>query len=365
MIDPQNGRRADDSQVRDATTEAPDWTAVRSEYLLDQRLAGLSPKTVEVYGVLISHYERWCQAEGVALVSSQRLDVGRYMAEQIDRSPGETAYHRLVGLRSFYRWAKKRGLREDEPTEGIKVKRPKQETKQPLTDDELRAILAACRTLRERALILCFIATGARRSEIAGMTTDDLREDGMLLIRGKGNKERWAHLGKTTYAALVQYLDGREGAVWLADHPLTPSPYRGGPIATNTIFCLLRRIAKRAGVSDVYPHRLRVTFANRWLDLGYDLVALQGRMGHANLEMTAHYSRYNADRRGLEMQQTMVDSLLSDDKPPEAVEPPPVRAPTPDRPASDDVDGVRDLGPAPALSNLQERMAERGWAVVR
>ena len=314
----QKQKRSPDTSAE----ECSGWAAMRSEYLLDQRLAGLSPKTVEVYGYLISHYQRWCQAEGVMLVSAQRSDVGRYMAEQIDQCPGETAYHRLVGLRSFYRWAKKRGLREDEPIEGIKVKRPKPETKQPLTDDELRALLAACQTLRERALILCFIATGARRSEIAGMTTDDLHGDGMLLIRGKGNKERWAHLGKTTYAALVQYLDGREGAVWLADHPLTPSPYQNGPIATNTIFCLIRRIAKRAGVPDVHPHRLRVTFANRWLDQGGDLVALQGRMGHANLEMTAHYSRYNADRRGLEMQRTMVDSLLDETAPSAPVTPP-------------------------------------------
>ena len=321
----QKQKRSPDTSAE----ECSGWAAIRSEYLLDQRLAGLSPTTVSVYGYLISHYQRWCQAEGVALVSAQRSDVGRYVAEQIDQSSGTTAYHRLVGLRSFYRWAKKRGLREDEPTEGIKVKRPRRETKRPLTDDELRALLGACRTPRERALILCFIATGARVSEIVGMTTDDLRGDGMLLIRGKGNKERWAHLGKTTYDAIVRYLGGREGRVWLADHPLTPSPYQNGPIAIKTVFCLVRRIGQRAGVVGVHPHRLRVTFANRWLDQGYDLVALQGRMGHADISMSAHYSRYNADRRGLEMQRTMVDSLLGETAPLAPAAPPTVMsAPT-------------------------------------
>lgn len=282
--------------------EPSDWTAVRSEFLLDQRLAGLSPATVHTYGWLISHYQRWCQAEGVAPVSAQRSDVARYVVEQMDQRSLTTAYHRLVALRCFYHWAKRRGLREDDPTIEIRVKRPKSEVKQPYSDDELRALYAACRTPRERALILCFIATGARLSEIAGMTTDDLRGDAMLLIRGKGNKERWVYLGKAACAALADYLDGREGAVWLADERRTPPSWRGRPMMAHGLYEVVVRLGQRAGVSHTYVHRFRTTFANMVLDRSGNVGSLQMILGHANIAQTLHYAAYNRRQRALELQ---------------------------------------------------------------
>ena len=184
----------------------------------------------------------------------------------------------------------------------MKVRRPKRAPRKPFSRDELRALLAACRMPRERALILCFVATGARLSEIAGMTTDDLRGDGMLLIRGKGNKERWVYLGKAAYGALARYLDGREGRVWLADHEQTPSPYRGGPMATNTVSGIVKRIGRRAGVAHVHPHRFRTTYACQFLEESGDGGALQIILGHSTLAQTMEYAEYGAAQRALAQQ---------------------------------------------------------------
>lgn len=346
-----------------------DWLAVRSDYLLDLRLSGLSPATITSYDRQISHFARWCQAESVALVSAQRVDVARYVAGQEDQFTLTTLYHRTVRLRKFYRWYQERGLRENDPTEGIKIKRPKPETKQPFTDDELRRLIAACRTLRERALILCFIVTGARLSEIGGMTTDDLRGDGTLLLHGKGNRERWVHLGTPAYDALACYLKNREGRVWVADAQQTARRYRGRPMASHGLYELIKRIGARAGISDGHPHRLRTTFANRWLDRGYDLVALQGQMGHAQIEMTAHYSRYNSAKRGLEMQSRMLDSLLTEDQAPPPTDSPPPQAPAQAPTAIPEWLRAQEPedseAPEPRLAvGLQERVATRGWTVI-
>ena len=358
-----------------------DWPAVRSDYLLDLRLSGLSPATITTYVRQISHFARWCQAERGALVSAQREDVARYVAGQEHQFTLTTLYHRTVRLRKFYRWYQERGLREDDPTEGIRIKRPKPETKQPFSDDELRALIAACRTPRERALILCFIATGARLAEIAGMMTEDLRGDGLLLLHGKGNRERWAHMGAVAHDALACYLNGREGHIWIADAGQTAPRYRGKPMAVHGLYELFKRIGTRAGIGEGHPHRLRTTFANRWLDQGGDLVALQGRMGHADISMTAHYGRFNSAKRGLEMQATMLDSLLTDgpapslpDSPPPpqsspALTPTPTHNPTPPTAipewlrAQEPGDSAAPE-PRPA-TGLQERMAARGWAVVK
>ena len=208
-----------------------------------------------------------------------------------------TARIRLVALRAYYRWCG-----NGDPTVGLRVARLRPVPRKPFSDDELRALIAACRTPRERALILCFIATGARLSEIAGMATDDLRGDGMLLINGKGNRQRWLHLGKTAYRALACYLNGREGRVWLADAEQTAARYRGRPMAAHGLYEVVIRISARAGVSDPHPHRFRTTFANRFLESGGDGGALQILMGHSSLTQTMEYAAYGAAERALTMQ---------------------------------------------------------------
>lgn len=204
---------------------------------------------------------------------------------------------RLVALRAYYRWCG-----DGDPTAGLRVLRTKKAPRKPFTDDELRALVAACRTPRERALILCFVATGARLSEIAGMTTGDLRGDGLMLVHGKGAKQRWLVLGKTAYAAIARYLNGREGRVWLADARQTPARYRGMPMATHGVYELIRRIGERAGISDRHPHRFRTTFANRFLESGGDGGALQILLGHSSLAQTMEYAAYGAAERALAQQ---------------------------------------------------------------
>ncbi len=207
---------------------------------------------------------------------------------------------RLVALRAYFRWCG-----NGDPTAGLRVLRTKRAPRKPFTDDELRALIAACRTPRERALLLCFIATGARLAEIASMTTDDLRSDGMLLIHGKGAKERWLHLGKAAYRALADYLKGREGHVWLADERRTPPRYRGKPMAAHGLYEVIIRISARAGVSDPHPHRFRTTFANRFLESGGDGGALQILLGHSSLAQTMEYAAYGAAERALAQQRKL------------------------------------------------------------
>lgn len=202
----------------------------------------------------------------------------------------------MLALRCFYRWAVKEGLREDEPTAGMKARRDKTEPRPPFSDAELRALLRACMNLRDRVLLIVLLATGARRGEVAAMQTSDIdwgRQE-IRIRRGKGGKERRAGLSVAVMSELRSYVGGRTGPVWLTRD--------GSPMAGRQLRQQLADIGKRAGVSNVHPHRFRTTFANRMMAINGDLAALQTLMGHAQIEMTAHYAAYSQAERALALQ---------------------------------------------------------------
>jgi site-specific recombinase XerD len=155
-----------------------------------------------------------------------------------------------------------------------------------LSSDDIRKLLGACITRRDRAVILLMVDTGLRRAEVCALKWEDVDlSDGLVrVVRGKGGKARSVVVGATTRRALLAY---RRSIAPPASSALFQTP-EGQHMTPNGLRSLLGRLGERAGVH-VTPHALRRTFATMAMRAGMNLLHLQGLMGHSTIEMTRRY----------------------------------------------------------------------------
>ena len=157
-----------------------------------------------------------------------------------------------------------------------------------LTPSQVQKVIRSCKKLRDHALILFMVDTGARRAEVVAMNWGDIDiGSGIALIqKGKGGKARSVVVGVKTRRSLLKYrrtVENGNGA------PIFQSSL-GGRLKYTGMQSALLRIGKRAGMH-LSPHILRRTFATLCLRSGMNLLYLQGLLGHSSLEMTKRYTQ--------------------------------------------------------------------------
>jgi site-specific recombinase XerD len=268
-----------------------DW---RGCYRLDLIAQGASEYTIQSYLLAVGQLATWCAPRSPCTLSQD--DFRRFWAElRCRRLQTTTLRTRLFAYRKFYKWV------GSDAADGITTPRPHKQPRAPFTIADLQAMLAACLTDRDRALLLFLAGTGCRRAEVVGMKVRDIDWNvGLVRILGKGNRERWVCPGAQAMAALWRYVDAHpreDGYVWTARS--------GRPLDGKRLYNMVRRVAGRAGVHHAYPHRMRITMATEMMAEGMALDELQQVLGHANIQVTAHYAAYSVRRRALERQRAL------------------------------------------------------------
>ena len=205
-------------------------------------------------------------------------------------------YHRI--LTTFFNYLVKQETITTSPLAKIPapVNRPDQVN--PLSDDQLLALLAAARKSihpkRDEAMLLLLLDTGLRVGEMTALTIGDcdLSRRMVTVKAGKGNKARYVPFSAEVCKALFEYLRERKGAqptepLFTADRGISA----GEHIGRHGIWLLLKRMAKRAGVDPacVSAHKFRHTFAISYLRAGGGQFALMSTLGHTNMQMTGRY----------------------------------------------------------------------------
>ena len=207
-----------------------------------------------------------------------------------------TASSRAKSLRMFSAWAADEGRIERDELAALKAPRPDKKVVPKLSDDELRALIAACavdKTLygrRDEAMVRLAMEAGCRAEELLGMDLPvdlDQRRDIAIVRRGKGGKGRLVPFGSQTSRAVDRYLferkkaDPDEGPLWISQ--------RRGRLGYHALYATLVKRAERAGIPDFHPHRLRHTFASRWLAKGGSEGGLMAVAGWTSREMIDRY----------------------------------------------------------------------------
>jgi integrase/recombinase XerD len=265
-----------------------------------------SPQTVKAYGDGVRQFLTWALAEGrspdltrpvVAAFIASLLDAGR---------EATTARSRQLSLRRFSAWLAEEGEIPADELVGMKPPRLDVKVYQPLTDDQIRALIAACQgprmfDRRDEALIRLMVETGARAGEVAAMQVTDvnLPAGTVLIRRGKGGKGRTVPIGPQTVRAIDRYLRSRRthrlaktDALWLGD--------RGKTMRYDGLHASLKTRARAAGVPGFHPHLLRHTAAHRWLAAGGSEGGLMAVAGWTRPDMLTRYTRARASERAAE-----------------------------------------------------------------
>ncbi len=226
-----------------------------------------------------------------------------------------TRARRLSAVKGLYRFAYEEAWRTDNPA--LKIKGPGRTKSLPktLSEAEVDALLTAAQQhgrntpdrLRNACLMELLYATGMRVSELVSLPVSAARGDpSMLLVKGKGGKERMVPLSPPARSALGDWLDIRDRDEELAktktgaEHSKFLFPSRGklGHLTRHRFFGLIKEIAIVAGVSPdtVTPHRLRHAFATHLLAHGADLRTIQTLLGHADVSTTEIYTHVLDER---------------------------------------------------------------------
>ncbi len=212
-------------------------------------------------------------------------------------APG-TAARRLSTLRQFHRFLFSEGLREDDPTAAIDSPRRGRSLPKVLSEAEVDRLLSAARECpgpegaRLAALFELLYATGLRVSELVELPLSAVaRDQRVLIVRGKGGKERMVPLSEPARAALKRYRAVRapeaRARAWLF-----PSWGAAGHLSRQRVAQMLKQLALEAGIDPVKvsPHVLRHAFASHLLDNGADLRSVQKMLGHADISTTQIYT---------------------------------------------------------------------------
>jgi len=290
-----------------------DLVDLLSSWELHLRAQRKSPQTVKSYGDGIRAYLRWCVEHG----HPEQID-RRQLRQFVDDiltagSKPSTAVARHLAVRRFSAWLTEEGEQGTDPLVGLKAPQLDKPVTEPLTDDQLRAMLKACRgqdlrDKRDEAILRLMFTTGARAGEVAAMQVADLNlrvePPTAIIRRGKGGKGRVVPLAVETAAAIDRYQRARKAhrlrddpALWLGD--------RGKQFSYDALHKSLGMRADRAGVVGFHPHLLRHTAAHRWLAKGGSEGGLMAVAGWTRPDMLMRYTRAQASARAAEEAQRL------------------------------------------------------------
>ncbi len=272
--------------------------------------AGAARNTQLAYARDLKDFAGWLEARETDFGRAERDEIESYLihcdAQGLSQA---TRARRLSAIKGFYRFAYEEGWRADNPA--IRIKGPGRQKRLPRTleVDEVDRLIDAARStgrtrsdrVRNTCLMETLYATGMRVTELVSLPVAAARGDPrMLLICGKGGRERMVPLSPSAREALAAWLELR-GA---AEDPKAPSrflfPSRGkaGHLTRHRFFTLIKEIAVAAGIDPdrVTPHTLRHAFATHLLAGGADLIAIQALLGHADVATTEIYTHVLTQR---------------------------------------------------------------------
>jgi integrase/recombinase XerD len=292
-------------------TAAPS-SAASMEAFLDMMSAerGASGNTLEAYRRDLEQLDAFLVQSGSSARRATRDDIKHYLAHLArKRTAASSQARRLSALRQYFGFLYAEGHRKDDPTSAVETPRRARPLPKILSRDDIDALIRVAEDLGDQpdtARLLCVVellySSGLRVSELVSLPLAAIRRsDGLLLVKGKGGKERLVPLGESARQAIARYLDVRseflrEGDA--ANRFLFPSRGAERHLTRRRCHQLLKALAIEAGIDPdkLSPHVLRHAFATHLVEGGADLRSVQTMLGHADIATTQIYTHVANER---------------------------------------------------------------------
>ena len=266
---------------------------------------GLSANTLGAYRADLLALKRWLAQKDKSLIYATRSDLLEFIAWRTKEGakPRSTA-RQLSSFRRFYRFLLRESVIGEDPT--LKIEMPKIGRSLPksLSEKEVESLLAAPDVNdplghRDRTMLEVLYATGLRVSELINLRQSQINlNQGVLRIRGKGDRERLIPLGEEAQKWLREFMAGPRVEILLERQTDYLFPTRRGDRMTRQAFWhIIKRYAKKAEIGGkLSPHTLRHAFATHLLNNGADLRVVQMLLGHSDLSTTQIYTHVARER---------------------------------------------------------------------
>lgn len=267
---------------------------------------GRSVHTVDAYRRDLRDYETWLVRRRRTVHTATSADVEAFVQSLRARGlAATTVARRFAALRMYHRWMLDEGERRDDPCALVDGVRVPAGLPKALSEEAVERLIASVTgddsfARRDRALLEFLYATGARISEVCGLSMSDLdMDDSLARLLGKGNKERIVPFGSGAHRALRDWFDegGRPRLVptrWRSrdDADAVFLGVRGTRLSRQAAFGIVRKWATVAGIREhLSPHVLRHSCATHMLVHGADLRVVQELLGHSSVSTTQVYTR--------------------------------------------------------------------------
>lgn len=272
-------------------------------YLVLER--SLSSNTSNAYRVDVGHLFDFLHEQHIPLTEVSENDLHLLLTTLRDLGISPRSQARLIaGMRSFFKFLRMEGYIVNDPSELIESPQLNRELPDVLSVEEIDAMIAAIpsgkdESLRNHAIIETLYGSGLRVSELVAtrISRIDLKE-ALMIVEGKGNKQRLVPVSPTAVELITEYLHARSLLkIQPSGQDILFLNRRGAPLSRVMVFYIIRDLAALAGIQKtVSPHTLRHSFATHLLEGGANLRAIQEMLGHESISTTELYLHLDRSR---------------------------------------------------------------------
>lgn len=248
-----------------------------------KEVEGRTPKTVERYRYIVT---KLLKSVAVPETSITIYHLRKYFSEQKARGVSDSS---LEGERAvfsaYFGWLMRERLITANPCDNLAAIKHVKKVRKPYTLTDMERIKDACKTLRDKALVMFLASSGCRVNEVCSLDRDAVNLIAKeCVVLGKGNKERTVYINDVAVLALNRYLESRKD-----DSPALFVGKGSARITPGGVRAALKRIEAASGVENVHPHRFRRTLATNLINRGMPIQEVAAILGHDKIDTTMTY----------------------------------------------------------------------------
>lgn len=272
---------------------------VWEQYELDKQLEGYSPYTLKSYAL---QSRLFIEHEGDLNIQDVTYEqIKRYLSKDAARLKPSSIANRMKYFKAVWKWAHTEGIITSNPAARLREPKMGKRIPKAMNEEAIENLRVACQDEFEHAMMEIFFTTGCRIGEVYRINRNHINwDDRSIIVLGKGDKEREVYFSVQCGIWLKKYMNSRNDtnvALFVTKHRFKSEGGQPRRMSIAQLRARLKQIAARAGIDDVYPHKLRHSYATHLLNNDAPLEVIQSFLGHSKLETTRIYAELSGERR--------------------------------------------------------------------